>query len=288
MFFFNLSFIELLTIASAVSGLVVALYLLDRSRRRVLAATLKFWTAAERLVEATRRRRIRQWPSLLLTLLSLLCLLLAIAQLRFGSPENLSRDHVLIVDTSSWMAARSGNEALIDQARRQALAYLRAIPSSDRVMVIHADALATPATPFDADRRNLEKAIRAARPSSAALDLQQALDFARSALRRGSRRPGEIVFAGAGRFSSTENSSTEPRPSGSGALRLPPNLRLLPVSATPQNIGLRRIGLRRSTAEANLWQVFVSVHNYGSQSRQADLALQFAGAPVGAKRLRLA
>jgi hypothetical protein len=277
MFFFNLSLFEFLTIFSALSGVVVALYLLDRSRRKVLAATLRFWNPAERPVESSSRRRIRQWPSLLLQLLSLLCLLLAIAQLRLGSPENLSRDHALILDTSSWMAARSRNNTLFNLARAQALAYIRAVPSSDRVMIIYADALATPATPFDSDRGNLERAIRNAPLSSAALDLRQALDFARGALRRSARRPGEIVFAGAGRVEAAE----------AAAIAVPTGFRMLPVTASTENVGLRKIGLRRSTAESGLWQVLVSVRNYGAQVRQTDLALQFAGAPVGARRLRL-
>ena len=41
----------------------------------------------------------------------MLLLLLAIAQLRFGSPERSSRDHVLILDTSAWMDVRTGTSA---------------------------------------------------------------------------------------------------------------------------------------------------------------------------------
>ena len=87
MFLVNLSLGEFLALFGAASGVVVALYLLDRSRRRQVVATLRFWTAAEHPVESRRRRRIRQWPSLLLQILALVCLLLAIAQLRWGSPD---------------------------------------------------------------------------------------------------------------------------------------------------------------------------------------------------------
>ena len=44
-------------------------------------------------------------------LLSLTLLLLALAQVRLGSPDRYANDHVLILDSSAWMAARSGQPA---------------------------------------------------------------------------------------------------------------------------------------------------------------------------------
>jgi hypothetical protein len=34
-----------------------------------------------------------------------------------GSPLAAGRNHVIVLDTSSWMAARSGNRTLMDVAR---------------------------------------------------------------------------------------------------------------------------------------------------------------------------
>ena len=90
-------------------GLGGALHLLDRSRRKQVVSTLRFWVAAEQPAVAARRRHIQQPWSLLLQLVSMALLLLAIAQLRLGSPAQAGRDHVIVLDTSSWMAARSGN-----------------------------------------------------------------------------------------------------------------------------------------------------------------------------------
>ena len=47
MFFLNLSLPEFLAILGSVSGLVVALYLLDRTRKRHIVATLRFFAATE-------------------------------------------------------------------------------------------------------------------------------------------------------------------------------------------------------------------------------------------------
>ncbi|MBM3797935.1 MAG: VWA domain-containing protein [Acidobacteria bacterium] len=278
MFFFNLSLAEFLALFTAAGTVVTLLYLLDRSRRKITVPTLRFWNAAQRPVDSTSRRRIRQWPSLILQLLSIAALIAALSQLRIGQRESASADHVLVLDTSSWMAARSaaGRAPLMEQARTMALDYLRAVPAADRVLLLYADAIATPVTAFETDRRKLEAAIRAARPSDAALDLGQAFDHARRIQARGARRPGEIVFAGAARTAADL-----------GELTVPPNLRLLEVKTAVENVGLRKIGVRHSTSEAGLWNIYVSLKNYGKQDRDADLALNFAGAPVGSRRVRI-
>ncbi len=160
MFFLNLSLVEFLALASAVSALIVALYLLDRSRRRQIVATLRFWNVTENVSQPRRRRRIRQPWSLLLQLVSVLLLLAALAGLRWGSAERVLRDHVILLDTSAWMAARGRAGSLLDEAKTAAIAYVRALPSSDRVMIVRADAMATPVTRFESDRAALEEAIR--------------------------------------------------------------------------------------------------------------------------------
>jgi hypothetical protein len=280
MFLAGLSLAEFLALFTLAGSVVVALYLLDRSRRRLIVSTLRFWSQARHPVESTRRRRIRQWPSLLMQLAALVCLLLAIAQLRWGSREDNSRDHVLILDTSAWMGARAeaapGGATLLDRARAQALAYLRVVPAGDRVMLLAADALATPLTSFETDRRKLEQALARAEPAATALNLRQAFEYARQLQRRNARRAGEIVFAGAGRVTEGEN----PAP--------PANLRLLSVSPALDNVGLRKIGLRLSATESDLWDVFVSVRNHGARDQTVDLGLQFGGAPSGSRRFRLA
>src|SRR5271166_6408870 len=101
MFFLNLSLPEFLAILGTLSATIVALYLLDRRRRKVRVATLRFFRTNDKPPEMKHRRKVQQPWSLLLQLLSLLLLLLAIAQLRFGSPDLTSRDHVLLLDSSA-------------------------------------------------------------------------------------------------------------------------------------------------------------------------------------------
>jgi len=264
-------------------GMSAAMYLLDRSRRRQVVSTLRFWVSAEQPTVVARRRRIQQPFSLLLQLLSMALLLLAIAQLRFGMPASAPRDHVLILDTSAWMAARTAGRTLMDLARERARAYVRAVPLRDRVMLVRADGLATPTTAFEPDREKLEDAIAASHPGATALNLEQALTLARQ-VQAQSGRAGEVVYAGAGKLAER----------ASGKLGLS-NLRFLGVSDTIENCGLRRIGVRRSSGGADLWEIYVSVRNYGMEPHTVTLALTFGPSPdgpgtlpAGSQRLALA
>src|ERR1700689_3749260 len=123
MSFLNLSLGELLGLAGAISAGVVALYLLDRSKRKQVVSTLRFWTGAGVRTQLKHRRRIQQPWSLQLEIVSLLLLLLAIAGPRLGIIGGPGRDHVLILDTSAWMGSLPGGArrgTLLDEARDSA------------------------------------------------------------------------------------------------------------------------------------------------------------------------
>ena len=284
MFLLNLSLFQFAALFGSIAAVSVALYLLDRSRRRQVVSTLRFWVASEQPAVASRRRRIQQPWSLILQLASMALLLLAIAQLRLGSPGQAGRDHVILLETSSWMAARSGGRTLMDTAKQRARQYLRAIPLRDRVMLVRADALATPATAFEPDHRKVEAAIQASQPGSTALNLDQALSFARHIQSQDGRRAGEIAFVGSGRIGERESGATATAPR---------NLRMLSISDSVENAGLRKIGARRSASDPAIWEIYVSVHNYGTVARVANLRLDFgppqasARVPAGSQQLSL-
>ena len=264
--FLNLSVFQFLAVFGSIAAVSVALYLLDRSRRKQVVSTLRFWVAAEQPAVAARRRHINQPWSLILQLVSMALLLLAIAQMQFGGPQSTARDHVIVLETSAWMGARSGNRTLMDIAKQRARQYLRSLPARDRVMLVRADALATPATAFEPDRKRVEDAIRASQPGATALNLDQALEFSRHIQGQDGRHAGEIAFIGAGRTAERDPGAA-PQP--------PRNLRVIPVADAIENCGLRRIGLRRSGTDPDVWDVYVSARNYGSTQRVVTVSLNF-------------
>jgi Aerotolerance regulator N-terminal/von Willebrand factor type A domain len=284
MYFLNLSLFQFLAVFGSISLISVALYLLDRSRRKQVVSTLRFWVAAENPVAAARRKHITQPWSLLLQLAGMALLLLAIAQLRLGTPAQSGRDHVVILETSAWMGARSGNRTLMDNARERARRYVRALPAVDRVMLVRADALATPATVFESDRHKVEAAIQASEPGATALDLDQAFAFARHIQSQQGRRSGEITFIGSGR--------TTERDSGAAQLT-PRNLRVIAIPDAIENTGLRKVGLRRSSTDPDIWEIYVSAHNYGVQPHTVTVSLNFGSrdpstrTPAGSQKITI-
>src|SRR5206468_1597533 len=144
---------------------------------------------------------------------------------------------------------------LMDTARQRARQYLNALPARDRVMLVRAGATAAPATAFEPDRHKIEEAIQASRPGATALNLDQALAFARHIQAQSAGRAGEIAFVGAGRTGEKDPGAPPP----------PKNLRALLVQDTIENAGLRKVGMRRSSGDADLWEIFVEAHNYGTR-----------------------
>jgi von Willebrand factor type A domain len=277
MFFLNLSLPEFLAILGSLSGVVVALYLLDRLRKHHTVPTLRFFAAIEKPPVLKHRRKLQQPWSLLLQLISLLLLLLAIAQLRLGSPVRYARDHVLILDVSPWMAARFGANRLIDQERLAARNYVDSLPPADRVMVLRAGVLATPALLFENDRKKIQLAINQTQPGAASLNLPGAIDFAQRARRVQAQRPGEIVFIGAARIAGDEPARLDP----------PVNFRFIPITGPKEHVGLRKISVHRAIDDADVWEVFVAAKNYGTGPRSIPAVVNFGGSPVATHRFEL-
>ncbi len=282
MFFLNLTAGEFFTLLGAVGGLITALYLLDKSKRKKVVSTLRFWTPAGSAEELQSRRRMREPWSLILQLLGLLLLLLAMAQLQWGSKRWLGRDHVLLLDTSAWSAANGGRtkllqSTLLEDEKRLALDYLSRLPGADRVMVVRADGLATPVTPFTANRHQLTSAISASVSESSALNLEQALSFAAQAQSWSEGTRGEIVYAGVGM------TSGEP-------VDIPSvlNLRVLRPTLNREHVGIRRLAAKRDQQESNSWDATVTLKNFGLEAHRVRLEAQFAGTHFAPRTMELA
>jgi hypothetical protein len=284
--FLNLTLGQFAALFGVVGAFSVALYLLDRTRRRQIVSTLRFWVEPGKAAPVTRRNRIQQPLSLLLQLLGMLLLLLAIAEFQFGGSRSARRDHVLVLDTSAWMGAslprnatNGANAILMDVARANALGWLRAVPSADRVLLVRADALATPATAWEIDRRNVARAILESQPGATALNLSQSLQFA-SQLQHGSGSlAGEIAYVGPGRISTREANN----------MSLPkiPAFRVLAVDDNIENSGLRSVGARRSGTDTGTWDILVRARNYGKTPKLVNVTLNFGNIPQGSRPIDL-
>jgi hypothetical protein len=276
MFFLNLTLGEFFGLLAALGGLITALYLLDRSKRRKTVSTLRFWVDANRVQDQRSRKRMREPWSLLLQLLGLLLLLAAAAQLQWGSRELRGREHVLLVDTSAWSAQRLGAESLLDREKSLVTGYIDALPGNDRIMLVCADSLATPVTSFTLDHAALLRALGECSAGYSALNLPQALSFARQALSWAGGRAGEIVYAGPRLVSGEQNGLPEIS-----------NLRILDAGANRENSGIRRLAVKRNEDDSSSWQATITVKNYGAARRRVRLETQFAGTVFAPRALVL-
>ena len=276
MFFLNLTSAEFFTILGALSAFIAALYLLDRTKRKNVVSTLRFWTPALTADHHQSRRRMREPWSLVLQLISLLLLLLAVAQLQWGTRDRRGRDHVLLLDISSWAGERNQKGTLLDREKSAAGQYLTAIPARDRVMLVRVDALATPVSGFTSDRGQLLKALAASQAGFSALNIEQAISFARQAQSWSGSQHGEIVYIGPKLVLGPDTP----------AINLP-NLRTIGIPATRENCGILRIGVRRGDEKASPWKATVVLKNYSSEPRTVRLKTRFAGTAFAPRALAL-
>ena len=212
-------------------------------------------------------------------LLSLLLLLLALSRMQWGSADRRGHDHVLLLDTSSWTAAPVPNSnpplSVLDREKELLHRYLRALPRTDRALLVAVDGLATPLTRFTTDRHQLNIAIDSAATSFSSLNLDTALSFARQAESFTEGAGGEIVYAGPQIVSDT------------AAPAVVSNLRLLPAAADRANYGIRRLTVQQLEDEPNSWQAFITVRNYSSAAQVVTLSVHYAATAFSLRRLAL-
>lgn len=269
MFLLNLTAAEFLALLGGLGGLITTLYLLDRTRRKKIVSTLRFWNPAFSAEQQQKRKRVREPWSLILQLASLLLLLLAIAQLEWGTRNRPGHDHVILLDTSSSTAQIEAEATLLDREKSTARQVLASLPASDRIMLVRVDALAVPATSFTSDREQLVRAIRESTSSFSALNIAQALSFARQARAWSGGEGGEIVYVG-------PRLVEDALPESDAALN-PAGLRVISLASTTENRGIRSITVKRGDDSTNSWQATVTLKQYGSEPHGVHLNAQFAG-----------
>ncbi len=284
----NLALGQLLGLYLPLAGFLVALYYYDRARQRAVVSTLRFWPRRPAPAVRRRHKKIQQPLSLLLQLIAMLLLLLAIADPRPGGLGGPARRHVIILDTSAVMAAFSGSGvSLMDQAKSRALAYLRALPAGDSILLIAADGSPAVRVSFTEDQEKLAAGIAEANPGFTAVDLSSAYDLAAGALRialdtsdadlAGRSDIGEAAYIGPGRV-------------WEKAVRVGrlPAVRFIATDEPEDTFGLRSFRAAPNLSESGKWDVVVAVDNYSSDRRSANLEFFFNAGRLGYRKLDLA
>ncbi len=256
MFFLNFTVGEFFILFGMLGALTTALYMLERSKRKKIVSTLRFWLPAGAAHQQQRRKRIREPWSLLLQLLSILLLLLALGQIQWGNRARAGREHVLLVDTSAWSSEHRESHLLIDEEKKITLRYLSRLPKNDRVLLVGVDAFTTPMTSFTSDRALLSDALKRLKPSYSALKIGRALSFALRIQSLSKGEQGEIVYVGPGRVEQDDQALPEVA-----------NLRTIIVRPDEENSGIRRVAIEHDENGPDRWHIFITVENYGKRVR---------------------
>ncbi len=61
----------------------------------------------------------------------------------------------------------------------------------------------------------------------------------------------------------------------------PRNLRAILIPDAIENVGMRKIGMRRSATDPDVWDIYISAHNYGSKPKAVNIALNFRNSGPG-------
>ena len=203
---------------------------------------------------------------LALQLLGALLLIVALADpslLRWGAP---SGDTITVIDLSASMKAKGLRGSRMDEARREFLALVDALPVGERMMVIGAGPSHRVLSPLTADRDRLRALGRSLEATDAPGQVKEAVLFAHSFIKRGSR--DRVVVVSDGAFE--------------GAEGLPwhaSQLRLIRVEGKNENIGIMRFEFRRLPNRPDEYEVMVHVRNFAARPIRTSLTLTLGERP---------
>jgi Aerotolerance regulator N-terminal len=281
---------QVLSLWLAAGALALWLYLHHRHPVRRRVSTLRFWVS----LPPSRYRRpqwLREPWAFLAQLLFLLLLIVALANPRWGRTAE-TRRVAIVLDTSIWSQVEPpGESRWIDRARDEASRFMDALPPSDEVLLLQAEADASPVLPFTRDRAALRSATRDLRASSSIADVPRALEAGRVAL--GGARHGLLVYIGPGMLDEQQTRRLDAfrrtiGPSDSSRDRPQFLIRLVSGSASIENRGITRLALQRDAAQPDHWHLLTQLKNYGQARANVLLKLSGSGTPLGQRALSLA
>jgi hypothetical protein len=275
--FLNLTLTELFVLGIAGTTLVVFLYREDKFQHKRVVSSLQFWSLLPYREGHARGKKIHNVSSLLLQLICFLALLLAVARPEWRSKPVMGKSHLLLLDTSAWTLQDNGHGSILDREKTLAWKYIRTLPASDRVMLTRVDGLVVPLTPFTTDRLLLQQRLSGTVPSLLALNLREALSFARQANVLSLSGEAEVIYMGPGRIA--EGTAAEP------GLR---TFRTVLVEAYPNHCGISHVGLAREDQVRGSWRMTVALHNYGTDDCHPLLQIALSGAALPARQEHLA
>jgi len=267
--------------AAAVSvPLLLLLYFLKLKRReQIVSSTLLWKRAVQDLQVNAPFQRLRRNILLLLQLLVLLAILLALAGPILSLIAGPARRYVLLIDRSASMNATDVKPSRLEAAKEQAKIFVESLRSkafysfrddSDQTMVIAFDNRAKVMCNFTSDKKQLNRAIEAVRPSDGVSSLAEAIVVARAFAQSpgvdadymSAEEPAQLVLFSDGQIRDLDQLVVGPD-----------ELIFHCTGQSQQNVAVIAMQARRSYENPEEVNVFATLANYGAEPMTCDVQL---------------
>lgn len=285
--------IGLYAAAVAVPALLLLYFLKLKRQETVVSSTLLWKRAVQDLQVNAPFQRLRRNLLLLLQLLVLASVLLALAGPVLAWRGGPGRRYVLLIDRSASMNATDVVPSRLDEARRQAKAFVQSMrggslmslgDSSDTAMIVAFDEHAKVMCNFTADKRRLEMAIDAVDAGDGQSRLGEAVTMARAFSQSSgsedspakSQPPVQLVLFSDGRITDFDTVVVTAK-----------ELVFRPVGQSPDNVAVTAMSARRSYERPEQVEVFASLDNYGSEPIDRDVQVSVNNDVTSVRTVRI-
>ena len=261
----------------------VIIHLIQKERKNVVAfPSLMFLRKIP--YESVNRRKIRNWPLLLLRLVALALIVLAFAR-PFLRTDSLSaaaaggaREVVILMDRSYSLAYGDRWTRAVDAVR----STIDGLGPSDRGTLVLFDSGAEVALRSSSDKGRLQAALASAQPGAAATKYGPALKLAGSIISESGLPNREVVFV-----SDFQRSGWL----GAEGVRLPDGTKVTPVSVAEgavKNVSITPAAIQRSMFSGQeRVTITAGALNRGADAVDVSMALEIDGRVVQTRPLKL-
>jgi von Willebrand factor type A domain/Aerotolerance regulator N-terminal len=280
-----LSAMQWVAIAS-VPPAIISLYFLKLKRQPVEVPSTYLWTRTiEDLHVNSIWQRLRQSLLLFLQLLILLLAILACLRPGWRGTKLIGDRFIFMVDTSASMSATDVGPTRLDAAKKQALAFIDQMESSDVAMVISFSDVPRIEQAFTNNRSSLRQAVNKIKQTNRRTNISEALRHA-----SGLANPGRTSEAGTSDVQVADALPATMYIISDGGVPAVPDFspgnltaKYIKIgTATPKNIGIVAFSTQRNSEKPGQLQAFARLENSGEEDIEVDVALYLDGGLVDA------
>jgi hypothetical protein len=256
-------------------GAIVALYMLRVKRRDVTVPSTMLWEQVLRDTHANAPfQKLKRNLLLVLQIAAAVACVLALARPFLWASGLGGRSTALVLDASASMRATDEPGGRFAAALVKAQQMVANKAAGDAVAVVLAADRPTMLCPLTTDRKRLEAALRAARPTDTVGDIREAISFAATLV--GSRAGAQVTVL-------TDGAIGRPDAVALGGARLG----FVTVGRRAENVAVTALDVRDTLGGGAGRQAFVTVQNFSPRARRVPLEMYVNGALADAHEIAL-